>query len=462
MTTKASSLQTLETIYKQNIDQSLRDFFTFLQFESISTDPAHATQMQACASWLENYIKEMGFETERWETSTHPTIFAQNLKAGPDKPTLLIYNHYDVQPVEPLELWTTPPFKPEVRHGHVYARGAEDNKGQCFYVLQALRLLLERDGCLPINVKLCIEGGEEIGSLGIDEIVAKKREKLKADYLAIVDLDMFNRTTPAICLGVRGLITFELELTGSSGDMHSGFVGGIVCNPLHGLVELLSKLRDTTGRIAIPGFYDQVNELSAEEKKHVNFTFDQEEFEKTFNAKPLGGEQNYPPQERAWIRPTLEINGISGGHTGVGFKTVIPAKAYAKFSCRLVGDMDLKKTGNLVIKFLEEHAPKGLELKVRQHPGGGAALQINPFSKIVSVFSRAYEEVFHTKCVFQYVGGSISIIPKLAEAAGNCEVVMVGLGLPEDNIHAPNENFSLDRIEKGALSLARTLEILIE
>lgn len=454
-----SKQDTFRDYYEKQKTQALEDYFTFLRFQSVSSEPKYKPHMESCSKWLVEYLHKAGFKTEIWPTSQHPVIYAHNMSAGPDKPTLLIYNHYDVQPVDPLEEWHSPPFEPTIRNGEVYARGAQDNKGQCFYTLLALKALMDLDHKLPINIKLCIEGEEECGSIGLAEILEKKKKELKADYLAIVDMGIRNATSPAVTLGVRGIVTMDVEVKGSTTDLHSGSHGGIAFNPLHALVAILSKLRDKKGRIKVPGFYQDVQELDSQEKSRIAFDFDEKDYQASFGAHPNGGEKEFTPFERAWTRPTIEINGISGGYSGVGFKTVIPAKAIAKVSCRLVPGQNPSKIGKKVARFIERKAPKGVDVKVHIHEGGGKAVRANPSSKVVQSFAQAYQEVFHAPCAFTYSGGSIPIIQKLTEASQS-EVVLMGMGLPGDQIHAPNEHFGLDRLEKGFLIIARTIELL--
>lgn len=457
--TTLSKLNALRDYYKKNENGTVNDYFSFLRFPSISSEAQYKPHIESCAQWVVDYLNKMGFTTEVWQTSRHPVIFASNLNAGPSKPTLLIYNHYDVQPVDPLEEWKSPPFEPTLRDGEVFARGAQDNKGQCFYTLLAMKALMDIDGKLPINVKFCIEGEEECGSLGLSEILPKKKKELKADYLAIVDMGMRHPTAPAVTLGVRGIMTMDVEVRGTKTDLHSGSHGGIAYNPLHALVEILSKLRDKKGRVKVPGFYNAVQELDAAEKSCIALDFNENEYISTFGAKPTGGEKGYPPMERAWTRPTIEINGISGGYSGEGFKTVIPGKAIAKLSCRLVPNQNPEKIAKKIAKFIERKAPEGVEVKVHIHEGGGKAVRANPASKVVQAFATAYQEVFNGPCAFTYSGGSIPIIQQLSDASDS-EFVLMGLGLPDDQIHAPNEHFGLDRIEKGYLIIARTLELL--
>lgn len=437
----------------------LKDYFTFLSFPSISSEEEHKQSVLDCAQWLVNELKKLDFDIETWPTSGHPVIFASYNHAGPDRPTLLIYNHYDVQPADPLEEWNSPPFEPVLRNGSIYARGAQDNKGQCFYVLQSLKLLQDQMGSLPINVKLCIEGEEEIGSPGLAQLLSQKKEKLSADFLAIVDLGLRKANIPALTLGIRGIVTLDVEVQGSNVDLHSGSHGGIAFNPIHALVRLLSGLRDDQGRVTIPGFYENAVDMSLEERNSVSFHFDSDEYKQQTGALPTGGEVEYSILERAWIRPTLEINGIQGGYTGQGFKTVIPAKAHAKISCRLVPHQQPEKIGKLIAAHLKNHAPLGIQVSVNIHPGHGKAVRVSPHAKVVKCFAQAFEEVFGAPCEFIFEGASIPIVPELADACGG-ETILLGLGLTTDQIHAPNEHFGLDRLEKGILCMARALELL--
>jgi acetylornithine deacetylase/succinyl-diaminopimelate desuccinylase-like protein len=453
------SLEALAKDYQQNRETILKEFFTFLRFQSVSSEPQFKGELLACADWVKKYLLELGFTVETWPTKGHPVIFASYLKAGPNKPTLLIYNHYDVQPVDPLEAWETPPFEPTVRNGEIFARGAQDNKGQCFYVLQALKALIKRDGTLPLNIKLCIEGEEEMGSVGLSSILKEKAAQLKADYLAVVDMGIPAPETPAVTIGVRGLVTLEVSVEGSNTDMHSGSHGGVVFNPIHALVEMLSKLRDAKGRVTIPGFYDQVKEVSAAEKASLSLQFSAEEYRQEFGAEASGGEQGYSPNERAWLRPTVEVNGITGGYAGPGFKTVIPAKASAKLSCRLVPDQQPEKIGQLVAQFLRDNAPAGVKVEVQALPGCGIAARSEPTSKVVQAFADAYTEVFKKPCQRILGGGSIPVVAELTKVSQS-EMVLLGMGLASDKIHAPNEHFGIDRLERGYLVVARAIEIL--
>ncbi len=449
----------LQDLYRKHQAEIREDYLTFLRFQSISSEPPFRDQVNACATWLTSYLAAAGLTAECWQTSGHPVVYAEWLGAGKDKPTVLIYNHYDVQPVDPLELWNSPPFEPRIEGDEVYARGAQDNKGQCFYVVSVIKALLKSSKQLPVNVKLCIEGEEECGSKALNDILPAKREKLRADHLLIVDLGMPTSETPAVTLGIRGIVTMTVEVHGSSSDLHSGTHGGVVYNPNHALVEILAKLHDANGRVNIPGFYDAVKEPTAEEQRQIDFRFDDALYERQFGAKATGGEKDRSPLQSAWLRPTVEINGLGGGYCGDGFKTVIPAVAKAKVSCRLVPDQDPAKIGKLMADFIERLAPDGVKVKVKIHAGGGRPVRTPPTSPVVRVAAQAYSELFGKPCHYILEGGSIPIVTELASTAG-ADVVLMGFGLPTDNVHAPNEHFGMARLERGFATIGRILELL--
>ncbi|MBL7662721.1 dipeptidase [bacterium] len=455
------SLENLKSAYQSIKKSALDRYFEFIRFESVSSEAEYKDEVLKCADWLDAEVKKLNFKTTFWQTDNYPVLFAENTEAGPTKPTVLLYGHYDVQPVDPLELWESPPFEPTIKGTEVYARGAEDNKGQCSYVLAALEMLQTVHGKYPVNIKLCIEGEEEIGSPGLLKIVSQHARELKADHLLIVDVGLEAADKPAITLGVRGLVTMDVELTGSRGDLHSGANGNLVYNPNRALVEILAKARDEQGKVLVPGFYDKVLPVSADEKALINLEFDQAEYERLVGAKAISGEQPYPLLEAHWLRPTFEINGIGGGYTGSGFKTVIPAKAIAKISCRLVPNQDPWEIGKLVQEFIEKNVPEGIECKVTIRPGVGTAVRSSPHTTVAKVLSRAYEEVLGKSCDCILNGASIPITAELAKASG-ADILLVGYGLIDDNIHAPNEHFGLGRFENGALTIARALELFGE
>ncbi len=452
----------LQTLYQKVKDRGLEDYKTFLKFPSISSNPDNAADMKACCDWLAKYLSQSGLDIDIWDTEGNPVIFASYLKASPEMPTLLLYHHYDVQPVLPLEEWDSPPFEPTIEDGDIYARGAQDNKGQCFYSILSICSLLKEKKSLPINVKILIEGEEEIGSPSLPALLEKKKAKLQADYLAVVDMGMRSKSTPAVTLGVRGIIALEITVKGTNTDLHSGTHGGAAFNPNHALVQILSQLRDPkTGKITAPGFYDNIKELTDDEREFLALDFSEDEYARLFGQKPTGGEKGYTLAERTGLRPTLEINGLSGGYAGPGFKTVIPAKATAKVSCRLVPDQNPDILGRKLAEYIKSLAPEGMEVTVELRAGTGNPVRTTPHSTIAEAFAKSYEEVFGNPAEFIVEGGSIPITAKLAEACGG-ETVFAGLALADDQIHAPNERFSLDRIEKGFLSIGRLLSIIAE
>ncbi len=456
-----TDLSRLTRLYQASSEQMLKDYLTFLRFQSISSEPEFKFQVNDCALWLKQYLEDSRFQVELWEGEGFPVIFAQNMEAGPDKPTVLLYGHYDVQPVDPLELWETPPFDPVQKGDMVYARGAQDNKGQTMYVIAALRALAAAPEGLPVNVKLCLDGEEECGSSNLKAQLKSRATALKADYLAIVDLGMFDENNPTVSLGVRGMTALTVEVTGSDTDLHSGVHGGIVYNPNHALVEILAGLRDKSGRVTVPGFYDEVVELSNDIRDRLWSGIDSDTYEQVFGAKATGGEKDYPLIESASTRPTLEINGIGGGYAGDGFKTVIPAKAVAKISCRLVPNQDPDKIRQLLIDTIKELTPDGVTVDFPGIVEGGKPVRANPDSKIVKAVAQAYTEISGVQAGYHLEGGSVPIVADLVEATG-AEPVMMGWGLIGDNVHAPNESFSLQRMQKGFITIARMLEIIAD
>ncbi len=432
-----------------NSDIPLDDYLTFLKFKSISTDPEYKQDVLACADWLSKYLKKCGLDVERWETDGHPTLFATNLKAGPEKPTLLIYHHYDVQPVDPLNEWNSDPFEPVVKDGVVYARGASDNKGQCFYTLAALQKVKD----LGFNLKLVIEGEEEVGSPGLHKLCEEKAEQLKADYLLIIDIDMPAKGVPGLTLGVRGITTMEIEVRGAKADLHSGGHGGMAYNPARALMETLVKCWDIEGKIAIPGFLESIQPIPVEELAKLDLDMDEKAYQEEFGVAILGGGKH-----ANWLEPTIEINGFSSGYTGEGFKTIIPAVAKCKLSCRLVPGQDPDQIAALVADFLKAEMIPGMEMQIEMHHGG-AAVRVGSNSPFVKLCADSLEKVFKKDCRFILSGGSIPISQALSRASG-AEVLFLGMALPEDAIHSPNEHFDLDRLELGFLTLVELFKHL--
>lgn len=444
--------------YKEYFDEHrqkiLDDFFSYLKFPSISADPAHKKDIDACSKWVANFLKEAGFHVQIWQTPVNPVVFAHHQAKKPNRPTILFYHHYDVQPVDPLELWNTPPFEPTLVGQEVYARGASDNKGQCLYSMHALKAFLALGAKEDLNIKVIIDGEEEVGSEGLFHVLDEKHAELGSDYTLIVDVGVPSLKKPAVTLGCRGIITMDVECIGSNMDMHSGVLGGVAYNPLRGLVEVLAKMRDQEGHIVIDHFYDGIEEID----KAALMKVDLKELLDKFELKALHHETGYTLVESNWMRPTVEINGMSGGYAGPGFKTVIPAKAHCKISCRLVPGQDPEKVGRAVERFLKKHIAKGLELKIELGHGGRAYV-----APADSVFARklqiSYEEVLGLKAGFILSGGTLPICTKLAEISGG-ETLCMGYALDDDYIHAPNEHFGVDRLEYGLMTVGALLDLL--
>ena len=452
------SVADLKRWFEKHRERIKKDYFHFLRFRSISTDPAFRKDCEDCAAWLKSYLEKGGLSAEVIPTPGLPLVYAEDLHAGTLAKTALLYGHYDVQPVDPIELWNSPPFEPTERDGSIFARGAVDDKGQIFYGMVAVLCLKELLGQLPVNLKFCIEGEEECSSIGLSKMLPKLSSKMRADYLLAIDFDQFERDIPAVSLGARGLVALEATITASKIDMHSGLCGGVAYNPNRALAELIAKLWDDRGRVQVPGFYDAVEDFPEEEKAFYAERYTREYYEKQFGIRAFGGEKGFSLLEVNCFRPTLEINGISGGYTGSGMKTVIPAKAHVKITCRLVPNQDPEKIGRAIEHFLKEHLISGMELEVVHH-GGEPAYRCDRKSKVTQAIVKASEEVTKAKCHYTVSGASGPIIPALVRAVG-AQGVGVGYGLIDDAIHAPNEHFDMHRFEQGFLTIGRTIGLL--
>lgn len=452
------SLQEYKTWYDKREKESLEEFFTYLRFKSISAQSAFKQDLLDCAAFVEKHLENLGFTTVRWEGNGHPIVFGERI-VDPSAPTLLFYGHYDVQPPEPFDLWDSKPFEPEVRDGRVYARGAEDNKGQNFYCLLALRAFFEKNPNAKLNVKYVLEGEEEMGSDLLHELAPSKAKELKADYLLVVDSGMGSMEKPGLEIGCRGISTMEIEVQNTDTDLHSGSYGGIAYNPNRALAEVLGKLIDEKGHINIPGFYDDIKPLSKEEIALVDTEMDEKAVVNEIGLRTFHTEEGYSVKEANFFRPTLEINGMWGGYTDEGFKTVIPKVAFAKISCRLVPDLDPKKIYDIVSKHIKAQFPEKMQVKTT-YLGGGKAAWASPKGKATMIFKEAYESVFGS-CGIIYGGGSIPITPILAEHSG-AEFILPGVGLPCDRIHAPNESFGLDQLRQGFLIITKSLELFAQ
>ena len=449
-------LNPYEAWFESNTNASLADFFAFLRFPSISTDLAYRKELFACKDWLASYMKKIGLEVEVWETGGAPVIFGSSVGQG--GPTVLFYGHYDVQPPDPLDEWNSPPFEPEMREGAIYARGAVDNKGQAFYTLLAIRAFLEKKKDKRITIKCLIEGEEEIGSSGLEKILEKKREALQADHVFIVDIEMYGEKMPAVTLGTRGITNLNVIVQNSAFDLHSGAYGGIAVNPAHVLVKTLAMLWDEKGQVAVPGFYADISPLSKEEKELFDWEGDPEKEVALLGVKVCQSQEGFSCLESNWIRPSLDVNGIKSGYIAKGFKTIIPSKAMVKLSCRLVPNQDPDHILCLLEEFFKRSLPK--EMDVSFERGNGAqAFITSPKSETARLAAQAYERVYQVRCRRKLCGATIPIAPSLSKICQG-EVVMMGVALGVDQIHAPNESFGFDRFKEGFLSITQLLEIL--
>ena len=443
---------------RQNHPRFLEELKALLRIPSISTLPEHQGDCRKAAEFLLAELRRIGMEHARLiETQGHPLVYADWLHAA-EKPAVLIYGHYDVQPPDPLDEWLSPPFEPTVRNGNIYARGAVDDKGQVWLQVKALESLMAANKTLPINVRVLFEGEEEVGGEGITDYVASKSADLKADFALVCDTELFAPGLPTLCVGLRGMIYTEVEVRGAKTDLHSGMYGGAAPNPFVALARIVAGLQDENGRILIPGFYDDMIPPSSEElAAWKSLPFDEEEYRRNeVGSKTLVGELGYSVLERTWARPTLDVHGMPGGFTGAGAKTVIPAKAQAKISMRLVPGMTPAKTFELYKSYVEKIAPAGVEVDVRLlHSGDACMVPVN--NRFIQAATRALHEVWGRDTVFIRSGGSIPIVGDFDRHLGQPSVMM-GFGLPDDNLHAPNEKFNLKNFELGIRSLIVFLE----
>ena len=433
---------------QSNKDRYLSEVKDFLAIQSVSSQSVHNADTRRCAEWTAGQMRIIGLNNVRiLDTPGHPVVYGEWLGA-PGKPTVLLYGHYDVQPVDPLNLWTSPPFEATIRDGNLYARGSSDDKGQVFVHLKAVEAWLKNTGTLPINLKMLIEGEEEVGSANLDKFVSEHKDLLSADLVVISDSSMFAKGVPSVCYGLRGLAYMELEVTGPNSDLHSGSFGGSVHNPIQALSEMIASLHDKNGKITIKGFYDDVRALiKAERKAYKKLPWSDKQYAKQLGLRQLYGEKGFTTLERLWARPTLECNGIWGGYTGEGAKTVLPAKAFAKISMRLVPDQSSARAAKLFEQHLKRIAPKTVTIRVKALHGGEPAITpIN--SPGVQAAVVALEKGFGKKPLYQREGGSIPIVVQFKNILG-LDTVLLGFGLPDENAHAPNEFINLDNFFGG-------------
>jgi acetylornithine deacetylase/succinyl-diaminopimelate desuccinylase-like protein len=440
-------MMTINQYIEANKDRFLEELFNLLRIPSVSTDKRYKEEIVKAAHFLKNSLIEAGADkVEVCSTPGNPIVYGEKL-LGEELPTVLVYGHYDVQPADPEHLWHTPPFEPTVREGKIYARGASDDKGQTYMHIKAFEYMMKHEQ-LPCNVKFMIEGEEEIGSVHLADFVRANREKLQADVILISDTSMISNEIPSIATGLRGLSYMEVEIIGPNRDLHSGVYGGAVANPINVLCEMIASLKDEKGRITIPHFYDKVEELSPAERQAMSEApFDLETYKKELGIKEVFGEQGYNTLERASIRPTLDVNGIWGGYTGEGAKTVLPSKAHAKISMRLVPHQNSEEISQLFTAHFQSIAPKTVKVNVSFHHGGEPVV-VSIDSIAYKAAEKAYEKTFGRKPIPKREGGSIPIVAMFKKELG-LDSLLMGFGLDSDAIHSPNEHYGIFNYLKG-------------
>jgi acetylornithine deacetylase/succinyl-diaminopimelate desuccinylase-like protein len=449
------------TFARQHRERFLEELKTLLRIPSISTQPAHKGDMEKAARFAADELKRIGLEhVEVIATAGHPLVYADWLHAT-GKPTVLCYAHYDVQPPDPLDEWKSPPFEPEVRNDNLYARGAVDDKGQLWMQVKALEALMHaHGGKLPVNVRILFEGEEEAGGEAIAKFLREQGARLKADCALVCDTEFFAPELPTLCVGLRGMLYLELEAIGAKSDLHSGMYGGAAPNPLFALSSIIARMKDDNGTVQVPGFYDKVRKPDdAELKAWAALPFDEEHYRKTeVGSTMLTGEKGYSVLYRTWARPSFEVHGMPGGYTAPGAKTVIPAKATAKVSMRLVPEQDPEDILQKVNAYLKTITPAGIQLNVKVH-GKAPPVVVGTNNRFIEAAGEALREVFGKETVYTRTGGSIPVVADFANVL-KMPSVMMGMGLPDDNLHAPNEKFHLPNFYRGIEALCRFIEIL--
>lgn len=456
-------MNTITEYLESNRSAAEAELFELLRIPSVSTDSQFANDVKKAGHWVADKLTQLGLSTEVIATRRHPIVYAESPPV-PGKPVVLIYGHYDVQPPDPLEEWHSPPFEPTVRNGNVYARGATDDKGQFYTHIKSVEAWLQTQGSLPVQVKFLIEGEEECGSGSLYEFLDGQydngrtaMDRLKSDIAVISDNSQFGPGQPAITYGLKGIAYFELRLTGPSQDLHSGSFGGAVTNPANALSALLAAIRDANGRVQIPGFYEDVISLDQRERSQIAaLPFDEDQFCQQVGVEALSGEEGFSTLERRWARPTFDINGLWSGYQGEGAKTVLPGRAGAKFSFRLVPNQDPDKITQSLKKMLLELCPPGIEMElIPFHSGKGILVPLD--SPYLKAAESAITSGFGTKPVFIREGGSIPVVSSFKEKMG-IDTLLLGWGLSDDNTHSPNEKFHLADFHKGALASAHLID----
>ncbi|MTI86856.1 MAG: dipeptidase [Balneolaceae bacterium] len=440
-------------------DQFIEELFELLRIPSISTDPSRKNDIQQAAGFLKDKLEELDLNrVEVFETPGNPIVYGEHCPYD-DRPTVLIYGHYDVQPSDPDDLWDSPPFEPTIKDGLIYARGASDDKGQAYTHVKALEAYVKTGQDIPVNIKLILEGEEEIGSPNLVPFIEDHKNMLSCDMILISDTAMFAEDQPSITYGLRGLAYMEIEVVGPNRDLHSGVYGGAVENPANVLCEIISKLKDDNGRIQIPGFYDDVQDLTEEEREaYKKLPFDEQAYKESLDIDAVHGEEGYSTLERASARPSLDVNGIWGGYQGEGAKTVLPSKASAKVSMRLVPDQNPNEVAELFKTHVESLAPDTVKVTVSAHHGGFASVTDLSFYGL-KAGAKAFRDIYDKEVLFSREGGSIPIVADFKRVLG-AESILMGFGLTSNTIHSPNENFSLKDFHRGIKTSARFLELL--
>jgi acetylornithine deacetylase/succinyl-diaminopimelate desuccinylase-like protein len=438
---------------RDNMDNYIEELKEFLRIPSISTLPEGKKEVERCAKFVAGNLKKIGMSrVEIFKTEGHPLVYAEWLGA-PGKPTVLVYGHYDVQPVDPIELWNTPPFEPTIKNGKIFARGATDDKGQVFVHFKSVEAFFKKEGSLPLNVKFIIEGEEEIGSENLSIFLKNNSGLLKCNAVLISDTSLYAAGVPTLTYGLRGISYFDVEMEGPNRDLHSGSFGGSVANPINVMAKVISKLHDKNGRVTIPGFYDDVLKLSKKERENFKaLKLSDKEYAKDLGVAELNGEKGFTTLERIWTRPTLDCNGIVGGFTGKGAKTIIPSKVTAKISMRLVPSQKADKITKQFTRFIKKLTPKTVKVEITKiHSGEGSITPIDSPANIAA--AKAMEKAFGKKPVFVREGGSIPIVTDFSKRLKS-PVVLMGLGLDSENLHSPNEHFDLNHFQLGIMSSA--------
>ncbi|WP_257351405.1 dipeptidase [Pseudalkalibacillus decolorationis] len=443
-------------VHKERFINELQEF---LKIPSISSLSEHKEDVHAGAEWVAESLRKVGMENvEIIPTERHPIVYGDWLHAE-GKPTVLIYGHYDVQPADPFELWETLPFEPTIQDNKIYARGATDDKGQLFIHIKALELIKSENGTLPVNVKFCIEGEEEIASPNLPPFIEENKEKLAADAVVISDTSFIEKGQPAICTSLRGALAMEVKVKTANTDLHSGTYGGGVPNAVHVLLDVLSSLHDEDGRVAVDGFYEGVPAVTDKLKQEIaEIPFNEDKMKKELGITALYGEKGYTFNEQTGIRPTLEINGIGGGFAAEGFKTIVPSEANGKISCRLVGDQDPNHVYRLIEQHIQSIMPDYASVDINQFVQA-KAVSLDSQNPMIQAAANAYEKVYGVRPLFPKEGGSIPIVEVFARVLES-PVVLMGFGLPSENLHAPNEHFHLENFEKGIETVCEYLQLL--